>query len=79
MDNKQGSFIEKDVKGRHWYEVNDEFDDMTTEWQFPHKLITNDGFRYANIKETVAEIAIDEDEYGNPIVDKWQIYSHIYS
>jgi hypothetical protein len=54
-------------------------DDMTNSWRFPHKLITNDGFRYANIKKTVAEIAIDEDEYGQPVVEKWQIYSHKYS
>ena len=33
--------------------ANDELDDMTNSWQFPHKLITNDGFRYANIKKTV--------------------------
>ena len=54
-------------------------DDMTNSWQFPHKLITNDGFRYANIKATVAEIAVDEDEYGQPVVEKWQIYSHKFS
>ena len=79
MENNQGSFIEKDVRGRHWYEPNDELDDMTNPWRFPHKLLTNDGFRYAHIRKTVAEIAIDEDEYGYPIVEKWQIYSHIYS
>ena len=65
MNNVCGSFIEKDVRGRHWYEGNDELDDMTNSWRFPHKAITNDGFRYANIKKTVHEIAIDEDEYGN--------------
>lgn len=79
MNNVCGSFIEKDVRGRHWYEANDELDDMTNSWRFPHKLITNDGFRYANIKKTVAEIAIDEDEYGQPVVEKWQIYSHKFS
>ena len=42
MNNVCGSFIEKDVRG-HWYETNDELDDMTNSWQFPHKLITNDG------------------------------------
>jgi hypothetical protein len=79
MENNQGSFIEKDVRGYHFYRANDELDDMTNSWRFPHKLITNDGFRYANIKKTVAEIAIDEDEYGQPVVEKWQIYSHKYS
>ena len=42
MNNVCGSFIEKDVRGRHWYETNDELDDMTNSWRFPHKLITND-------------------------------------
>ena len=27
----------------YWYEANDELDDMTNSWRFPHKLITNDG------------------------------------
>jgi len=76
MNNVCGSFIEKDVKGRHFYRANPELDEMTNSWQFPHILITNDGFRYANIKKTVAEIAVDEDEYGQPVVEKWQIYSH---
>ena len=51
---------------------------MTNSWRFPHKLITNDA-GYANIKKTVLEIAIDEDEYAQPVVEKWQIYSHRYS
>lgn len=72
-----GSFIENDRKGYHFYSANDELEDMTNPWQFPHKLITNDGFRYANVKKTVAYIAVDEDEYGQPVVEKWQIYSHI--
>ena len=55
MNNVCGSFIEKDVRGRHWYEANDELDDMTNSWRFPHKLITNDAFRYANIKKTVGK------------------------
>ena len=64
MNNVAGSFIEKDVRGRHWYEANDELDDMTNSWRFPHKLITNDGFDMPTLKR-LCEIAIDEDEYGN--------------
>jgi hypothetical protein len=70
-----GSFIEKDVKGAHTYVPNDEGEN-TASWDFPHKLLTNDGFRYARVLKTVAYIAVDEDAYGQPIVEKWDIYSH---
>lgn len=33
-------------------------------------------YRYCNIKKTVAYIVVDEDDYGNPIVQKWNIKSH---
>jgi len=29
--------------------------------------------RYGKVLKTVAYIAIDEDEYGNPVVEKWDI------
>ena len=72
----RGGFIEKDVKGYHSYYPND--DDMTGAWDFPHKLETNDkqGFRYARITATRAYIAVDEDAYGNPVIETWTIYSH---
>ena len=68
------SFIEKDCKKRHWYAENN--DEMAGAWDFPHKLITLDGYRYAVVKKTVAYIAVDEDEYGLPVMVKWRIYSH---
>ena len=71
---KTGSFIESDVKLRHFYYEND--DDMTGAWDFPHKLETNDGFRYARVTATRAYIAVDEDCYGNPVIEKWTIYGH---
>lgn len=33
-------------------------------------------FRYAKILKTRAYIAVDEDEYGNPVVEKWHIKNH---
>ena len=49
---------------------------MTGTWeQFPHVLFTNDGIRYANVKKTVAYIAVNEDKYGAPVVEKWSIRS----
>ena len=73
---KSGSFIEKDVKGYHSYYTNQ--DEMTGSWDFPHKIATLDreGFRYAKITSTRAYIAVDEDEYGNPVIETWAIYSH---
>ena len=31
------------------------------------------GFRYARVLKTVAYIVVDEDEYGDAIVEKWNI------
>jgi hypothetical protein len=44
--------------------------------EFPHKLWTLDGFRHARILKTVAYIIVDEDEYGLPVIEKWDITSH---
>jgi hypothetical protein len=72
-----GSFIEKDVKGYHSYYANTETEEMTNSWNFPHKLLTNDGFRYCLVTASRAYIAIDEDAYGQPVIETWEIYSHI--
>ena len=69
-----GSFVEKDVRGMHEYSPNT--DEMTGSWDFPHILHTLDGYRYARVLKTVAYIAVDEDEYGQPVVEKWNITSH---
>ncbi len=69
-----GSFTEKDARGRHEYSANT--DEMTSAWDFPHVLHTFDGIRYARILKTVAYICVDEDKYGNPVVEKWGITSH---
>ncbi len=31
------------------------------------------GFRYGKVLKTVAYVAVDEDEYGNPVFEKWQL------
>ena len=47
---------------------------------WPHRVwVTNpienidSGFRYARVLKTVAYIVVDEDEYGDAIVEKWNI------
>lgn len=34
------------------------------------------GFRYAKVLKTVAWIAVDEDENGDPVYEKWDIKQH---
>ena len=31
------------------------------------------GYRYGTVKKTVAYLPVDEDEYGEPVVEKWHI------
>jgi hypothetical protein len=31
------------------------------------------GWRYATVKKTVAVIVVDEDEFGLPVTEKWQL------
>jgi hypothetical protein len=41
---------------------------------FPHEVAMSDGsFRFAKVLKTVAYIVVDEDEYGLPVVEKWDI------
>lgn len=71
--NTVGCFRERSVGGYHEYSRNT---DLEFAQDFPHKLWTLDGFRYARILKTVAYICVDEDEYGNPVEEKWDISSH---
>ena len=34
------------------------------------------GFRMAKVLKTVAYILLDEDEYGEPVIEKWKIKKH---
>lgn len=76
-----GCFEEVDCGNFFEFSQNDE--EMTDSWQFPHKVwVTtpreglDSGFRYARVLKTVAYIAVDEDAYGQPIVEKWSIKRH---
>ena len=45
---------------------------------FPHKIFMSDGsVRYATVLKTVAHVCVDEDDYGNPVIEKWQIKRHM--
>jgi hypothetical protein len=36
-----------------------------------------DSIRFGNIRKTVADICIDEDANGNPVISKWFIKKHV--
>lgn len=41
---------------------------------FTHEIAICDGsVRFANVKKTVAYVIVDEDEFGNPVIEKWKI------
>jgi hypothetical protein len=74
-----GVFVEKDVGNFFEYSHND--DPVSVCEDFPHKVwvggVVNDqGWRYANVKKTVAYIVTDEDEFGLPVIEKWDIKKH---
>ena len=82
MDNYQttiGQFTERSVGKTHEYSPNTDIESgWDPKWDqfaqdFPHKLWTLDGYRYARVLKTVAYICVDEDEYGQPVVEKWDI------
>ena len=51
--------------------------------RFPHKIWVTEpregidqGYRYGTVKKTVAYLAVDEDAFGNPVMEKWYIKGH---
>jgi hypothetical protein len=71
-----GRFDEKDCGNLFEFSRND--DDFMQE--YPHKVwVTtpregiDSGFRYAKVLKTVAYLVVDEDDYGKPVVEKWNI------
>ena len=56
--------------------------DFKTDKTYPHRVWVgisaagDQGWRHALVKKTVAYIVVDEDEYGQPVVQKWKIKNH---
>lgn len=78
-----GSFVEKDAGNTFEYSVNDEPMNSHLGEDFPHKVWVGGGgvcgmtgWRFANVRKTVAVIVVDEDEYGLPVTEKWYIKRH---
>jgi len=79
-ENPIGSFVEKSAGNTFEFSLNDEQGEMP-EW--PHRVwvasgkIANDsGWRYAKVMQTVAYIVVDENDYGEAVVEKWNIKKH---
>ena len=75
-----GRFVEREVGNYFEYSLNDDDFDFCKE--FAHKvwvggLVNDQGYRYANVKKTVAYVCVDEDEYGQPVVEKWDIKQNV--
>jgi hypothetical protein len=53
------------------------FRPTTDAWALKHDIIhaidVLDGVRFGVVRNTVAYVATDEDQYGNPILDRWII------
>ena len=77
-----GIFDEKEYGNYFEFSHND--DDLLSYFgkEFPHKVwVTNAssddrGYRYATVKKTVAYVVIDEDDNGEPVIEKWNIKGH---
>ena len=74
-----GCFTEKDCGYCFEYSLNTEQDEYSKSIveNYPHKVwvggtINDQGWRYANVKQTVAYVIVDEDDNG-PIVERWFI------
>ena len=70
-----GFFVEKDHGNHFEWSVND--DSMALCEDFDHKIWVGDmigsPYRYGTVKKTVAYVCVDEDEFGLPVVEKWDL------
>jgi hypothetical protein len=69
-----GEFQEKEY-GKHFtYRKTDNL--WAIEHGFMHEVDVLDGVRFARVMKTVAYVCTDEDEYGKPVHQIWQIKNH---
>ena len=79
MHNLIGIFTESTKGFEFEYEPNDPSDSWLPMVNYPHRVwvatrpINDQGWRYAHVKKTVAYIVVDEDDYGQPVIEKWAI------
>jgi|TARA_B110000977_G_scaffold125544_1_gene160748 hypothetical protein len=71
-----GNFVEKEYGNNFEYSLND--DPIALCEDYPHKiwvggLVNDQGYRYGIVKKTVAYVCVDEDEFGLPVLEKWDL------
>lgn len=66
-----GAFEEKEHG--HWFEYRETSDEWALKQGLMHEIAVADGKRYANVKKTVVYVAVDEDEFGKAVINKWKI------
>lgn len=74
-----GQFVEKDFGHRFEYCERDSADRCDFAYDFPHRIFVGkraEQTRVAKVLNTVAHIIVDEDENGQPVVEKWDIKQH---
>lgn len=69
-----GCFQERDYK--RWFTYRPTSDPFAIQNGLQHEIDVLDGVRYAQVKKAVAYVAIDEDEYGRPVLQRWDISKH---
>ena len=77
--NPIGLIREKEFGNEFYYSLNDPTDSCLPVVNYPHRVwVGNDqGWRYANVKKTVAYIVTDDDEYGQPVIEKWSLTKNV--
>jgi hypothetical protein len=77
-----GSFQEKEVGNYFTYAENPNNVFGHFSFGFPHIIFVDDfsghGYRYADVLKTVARVCVDEDEWGQPVVEKWNIKQNTF-
>ena len=76
-----GAFVEKEAGNVFEYSINNESWASHLGEDMPHKiwvggLVNDQGYRYGTVKKTVAYVAVDEDDTGMPVLEKWDIKRH---
>ena len=67
-----GEFREKEFK--NYFEFIDRVDEWGTRIGATHTIyLTHGNERYARVLKTVAYVCIDENDFGEPVWEKWQI------
>lgn len=58
----------------NWFEFRQTDDEWALKQGLRHEIaLMNGEWRYADVKKTVAYVAVDEDEFGAAVLEKWSI------